>query len=299
MKEYYYLVNNEQKGPVSLENLRALNISRDTLIWTEGMSDWKPAGQVAEVASALPPVPPPNPQAANPRPPSPGLTEPVFPESQPKPLFSEVDPFGNVQEHSSGPEVDHVPGTILVNQVNTRFTAYSIFYFLTLAIVFIGIVIIAVMAVENARDEEVGIAAAMIFGTAFLTGIGALVANCMLTYAAWENIQDEPSVRSTPGKAIGLLFVPLWHYYQIFVTYRGLVEDMNGYIMSRGYHNSEYINLGIATGACVSRACMAIPYIGTIAWLPQIVLQFMMMSQIKKGLVFLLEKKEEAVAKAY
>lgn len=296
MKEYYYLENNQQKGPVSLENLRALNINRKTLVWAEGMSDWLPAGQVAEIASALPPVAPPPPMATAPNTP---VTEVQFPESQPKPLFNEIDPFGNVQQsgNSGMPDFDHVAGTVTVDQVKSRFTAYSIFYFLTMAIVFIGIVIIAIMAAENARDEEVGIAAALIFGVAFLTGIGAIVANCALIYPAWDNIQDEPSVRTEPGKAVGLLFVPLWHYYQIFVSYRGLVEDMNDYMIKRGYADSEFMNLGLVSGACISRACMAIPYIGTIAWLPQLVLQFLMMGQIKKGLIHLLEKKAEAVGR--
>ena len=58
MQEYYYLQNNEQRGPVTLEQLRALNVSQQTLVWTEGMAGWKPAGQLPELTTKTPPTTP-------------------------------------------------------------------------------------------------------------------------------------------------------------------------------------------------------------------------------------------------
>lgn len=51
MQTWYYSSNGERRGPVSFEELQALasrgalDAVRD-LAWTEGMSDWKPSGQV-------------------------------------------------------------------------------------------------------------------------------------------------------------------------------------------------------------------------------------------------------------
>ena len=53
MKNYYYVINGEQTGPVSLESLINAGITADTLIWCEGMTQWQPASQVAEVAAIL------------------------------------------------------------------------------------------------------------------------------------------------------------------------------------------------------------------------------------------------------
>lgn len=52
-KEYYIVVNDRREGPFSFEGLRARGIEPSTLVWTAGMSDWKRAANVAEVAPLL------------------------------------------------------------------------------------------------------------------------------------------------------------------------------------------------------------------------------------------------------
>lgn len=49
---YYYIANGEQKGPITLEELLTF-VQRDTMIWHPGMSDWKPASEVEEIAPHL------------------------------------------------------------------------------------------------------------------------------------------------------------------------------------------------------------------------------------------------------
>lgn len=83
MAQWYYLVNSQQQGPVSSEQLKALSaggtVTPETYVWREGMDDWKPAkmvqglfdvGQAGAVSegSALPPAQTmqPNPYAASP-----------------------------------------------------------------------------------------------------------------------------------------------------------------------------------------------------------------------------------------
>ncbi|MBC7783658.1 MAG: DUF4339 domain-containing protein [Burkholderiales bacterium] len=54
----YYFSNDgsNQQGPADLDGLRQSGITRATLVWQEGMTDWKPAGDVAELASLFEPV---------------------------------------------------------------------------------------------------------------------------------------------------------------------------------------------------------------------------------------------------
>lgn len=52
-KEYYIVVNDRREGPFSFEGLRARGIEPTTLVWTAGMSDWKRAADVTEVAPLL------------------------------------------------------------------------------------------------------------------------------------------------------------------------------------------------------------------------------------------------------
>lgn len=51
MKQYYIIRNEQQAGPYTLEELAEMGITPDTIVWTEGMTDWAPARQVSELAS--------------------------------------------------------------------------------------------------------------------------------------------------------------------------------------------------------------------------------------------------------
>ncbi len=46
MKKYYYSYGNNQYGPFTLEELKLKGIAKDTLIWYEGLENWKPAGEI-------------------------------------------------------------------------------------------------------------------------------------------------------------------------------------------------------------------------------------------------------------
>lgn len=50
---YFIIENNQQVGPLTLEQLVAKNITSDTLVWKEGMEDWQPAWKVDELHAVL------------------------------------------------------------------------------------------------------------------------------------------------------------------------------------------------------------------------------------------------------
>ena len=58
--KYYVAVNGQQTGPFEETELRAHNVTPDTLIWAEGMAEWLPAKQVRPdlFVGAVPPNPP-------------------------------------------------------------------------------------------------------------------------------------------------------------------------------------------------------------------------------------------------
>ncbi|MEM6395196.1 MAG: GYF domain-containing protein [Bacteroidota bacterium] len=69
---YYLVINNEQKGPFPKEDLLKNGATADTLVWQEGMADWKPMKDVAELQTFIPAAPPPPPPPVVPSPPSAG-----------------------------------------------------------------------------------------------------------------------------------------------------------------------------------------------------------------------------------
>lgn len=66
--KYYIAVNDKHEGPYEVAQLKMMNISPDTFVWCEGMSEWKKASDVEEIRSVMiassPSTPPPFPGAS-------------------------------------------------------------------------------------------------------------------------------------------------------------------------------------------------------------------------------------------
>ena len=58
MKKYFYSDGSNNHGPFSFEELKDKDITRDTLVWSQNMGDWKKAGMVYELNGLFSPVPP-------------------------------------------------------------------------------------------------------------------------------------------------------------------------------------------------------------------------------------------------
>lgn len=54
------------------------------------------------------------------------------------------------------------------------------------------------------------------------------IAFFVLLYKAWQAIQDG-QVRTTPGQAVGFMFIPFFNLYWMFVAIWGWAQDYNGY----------------------------------------------------------------------
>ena len=63
MKEYYFIAENKQMGPFTVEELTNQNLTLETLVWSSGMDNWvilKDIPELLEVvkpSSAPPPIP--------------------------------------------------------------------------------------------------------------------------------------------------------------------------------------------------------------------------------------------------
>ena len=97
MANFFYLnAQNEQRGPVAAEDLVKNGVTKNTLVWKEGMEQWQPAGNVPELSELFAgPATPPPPGTNGPKqtpPPSPGTggrTEIIqgIPETKPDNLL--------------------------------------------------------------------------------------------------------------------------------------------------------------------------------------------------------------------
>ena len=86
----------------------------------------------------------------------------------------------------------------------------------------------------------------ILIGIPFL--ITGLVYNMMLLYQLWKLIPKDIA-RTTPSKAVGYNFIPIFGFYWIFVSYVGLAEDMNKMLREHGVQYQ--VNEGLGVTLCI------------------------------------------------
>lgn len=55
--QYFFANGNEQRGPYSVEQLAALGLRPDTLVWREGLAEWVPLDSLSELTALIPVAP--------------------------------------------------------------------------------------------------------------------------------------------------------------------------------------------------------------------------------------------------
>lgn len=90
----------------------------------------------------------------------------------------------------------------------------------------------------------------------------------MLIYRAWEAIQDG-NAYTTPGKAVGFLFIPFFNLYWIFRAWYGFARDYNRYIERHAITTSK-LDKRLFLAFSILYVCSAIPYLDYLAFLPLI-----------------------------
>jgi hypothetical protein len=125
------------------------------------------------------------------------------------------------------------PAAVRIKELNNTFTAYWILLLAgtVTAVIFIGIP---------------GL-------------IAAAVLQYILLYRFWETIQSIHP-RTTPGKAVGYLFIPFFGIYWIWEAFHGLSKDMNTYMNVNGIPG-ERLEEGLSLAFCILMWCSIIPYV--------------------------------------
>jgi hypothetical protein len=100
----------------------------------------------------------------------------------------------------------------------------------TVVIVLTALMTLALLlAIAGDADRDIQQALGMTFLVAApLTTILNTVLIMMILHRAWRAIQDE-QVRTTPGKAVGFLFIPFFNFYWVFVAIGGYAAAFNAY----------------------------------------------------------------------
>jgi len=118
----------------------------------------------------------------------------------------------------------------------------------------------------------------VVIGSAF--SLYAVIVFFVLLYKMWKIVPLELA-RTTPGKAVGFLFIPIFNFYWVFPAIWGWTKDFNNFLRQRqidSQHVSESMGLAIAVfwviGGLVGTISgfAGVPAIGWIVGFPNLIL---------------------------
>ncbi len=98
----------------------------------------------------------------------------------------------------------------------------------------------------------------------------ASIITLIFIHKIWEAIQDGYA-RTTPGKAVGFMFIPIFILYWQFPVYWGFAKDFNKLILRRGLSIAP-ISEGLFLAYPILYLCILIPFVGIVAALGAIII---------------------------
>lgn len=117
------------------------------------------------------------------------------------------------------------------------------------------------------------------------------ILNAMLLYKAWDSIQDG-FARTTPGKAIGLLFIPFFNIYWMFQAVWGLSKDINSF-RYRHRLEGEKLPENLFLLIVILTWLIIIPYLGVVLMVINYILWMVMVSHLCDSIILIKEKQQK------
>ncbi len=146
--------------------------------------------------------------------------------------------------------------------------------------------VLGFVILTNRGDEGAGLAFVILGSVLAIAGGIALMA---LLNALWTTIQPaprgvcEPGVaRTTPAAAVGFLFIPLFNFYWAFQAWVGLSTDMNMALDARRLSPLR-VPRGLAVAICVCAIVSAVPFVGLLTGLANMIMMPLLLSRLFQG----------------
>ncbi len=290
--QWYVQSNGEQLGPYSGEQLveyaQEGRIISETLVWAEGMTEWAPASEIPGLIPAAP-----EPVVAAPK----ASTAWAPPGSR----LATRGGLATTQAASLQTTQASVDGEYPMISIKRAsfglwlgtFAGGIVLFILAIAIFFSAAA--ANIAAQNTAPEsselvgagQIGMASILYFGSIILM-LCSSIFFLMNLYRAWACLQPG-GAQTTPGKAVGFMFIPFFNIYWVFVAINGLPKDWNRVVAS-------YKDLQNAPR--LSETTFLLYCIG-IFFAPLLVMIFPMMSQLCKGINFFADRRKAVANSGY
>ena len=264
-QQWHYIdTAGQQIGPIPGDQLHSYvsagHITAETQIWTDGMAEWLPA---SSIEGLIPAVAAPQQQIqANPYAP---------PQTQVTAQAASGDyPVPNVKRCSFG--------------------LYLILSLLGIGIIVGGYVkmIANLQSVTTPDELEASSSSAFVLiGVGGLFFLGALIYRLIIVYRSWLILQPG-NPTSTPGKAVGFLFIPFFNLYWMFIAYWKWSVDYTR-ITSQypGLQAAPKVSSGLFLTGCILFIVSNVPIISIFAAPVSLIIELIMAKQTCNAVNFM------------
>lgn len=218
--QWYVSVEGQQHGPYSSEQLVEFtgtgNITRESMVWAEGMAEWLPAAQIEGLFTPEAPAPAAAPVLVRSATPASNFMRP-----------GQAAAYSPTATAYAGAVTAQGAGEFRHPQINAA--SPGLFYgAFAIGVILMIITVILSFQIED-RPEAMERMSGILVGV-FLGGIVFLVIAQILAliviHRSWKCI-SLAGASVSPGMAVGLLFVPLFNLYWLFRAYYGFAQDWN------------------------------------------------------------------------
>lgn len=146
-------------------------------------------------------------------------------------------------------------------------------------------------ATRSLNQSQAGMALAL-WATGIAVHIAGTVLSAILHYQCWKALPA--GYRSTsPGKAVGFLFIPLFNFYWAFKSYPGLATGFAKYAEANNIQqikNQKGLAIGYAVAAVIMLILYLRPLLGIPAFIAQGILFFLYYKEMAKYANFALQQ---------
>lgn len=116
---------------------------------------------------------------------------------------------------------------------------------------------------------------------------------CILLYRHWWLLQGHDA-RTTPGKAVGFGFIPIFWFYWWYVAYVGLAKDNNRYLNRAGFTTAR-MSVGLAVVDYILSVLMTtiglVPMVGAVLSLPYAIIGYVLARQQRNCVLAMLQQR--------
>jgi hypothetical protein len=163
--------------------------------------------------------------------------------------------------------------------------SFSITYWLGYAGFIVGGVLLGVSG--DQEIEPLAITGVLVITASAGCLLAAYIISLVKIYRGWDLIQPlrrldwSESELTTPGMAVGMLFVPFYNLYWNFRAIHGLATKANKYMVISGV-KAPPMNEGMAKTYCIMVLCSLIPCLGYLTLLANVVIYYLVVLDIDK-----------------